>query len=159
MQNTDLTPAVDNEKYCDNPAHHNSAECALLIQYMRERGQKVANNIRARLSKRGRGGRGGRGKREIASLKPTSAIHLTNITSLVPDISEDVHAISQRSIIYDPISEHTLSALSYASPWAAVTSYSPRHAILQTRSSIANVSGASLGMKYRILCCILTYHI
>ena len=76
----------------------------------------------------------------IEPAKPLSAVHLTNISTFVPPISQEIHTIAQRSIMYDPISEHTLNALSYASPWAALASYSPRHAIRNTRSTMANVT-------------------
>ena len=129
MKNIDLTPVVL-PKYCDDPANEHRAECALITS--KKENTKTGEKLNARL-----------GKRSATSLKPISAIHLTNITLLVPDISEHVHAISQKSIIYDPISEDTLNQLSYTSPWAAVTSYNPRHAILKTRSTISNVTDVS----------------
>ena len=81
------------------------------------------------------------------TIEPLSAVHLTNISLLVPDISENIHTIAKRSIMYNPKNKETLNALSYSSPWAAMASLNARDIILQARSIIANVSGRTDSSK------------
>ena len=78
-----------------------------------------------------------RQKRAVES-KPTSAIHLTNLTAYLPDIDAEIHAVAKKSIIYNPYSPTTMNSLMHAAPWSVMMSYKPRDAILQSRSIITS---------------------
>ena len=103
---------------------------------------QMSNNVNSKECRKYRR-KNRRGRRNLASLKPTSAVHLTNFSLLLPDISKDVRDIAQRSIIFNPSNDETLNALTYASPWAAMATYNPRDIINNVRSTIANVSDFS----------------
>ena len=90
----------------------------------------------------------GRGKRRSIipyALKAIPAIHLTNLTTILPVFGEEVHILAKRSISYDSRNEKTISTLTYSSPWAVMESYDPRSTILKVRSLIPAVES---GGKY-----------
>ena len=136
LRDVDLASTLK-PRYCDRPENENSDEC----RTFRVSSSIISNadNKRSTIKNEHHDANG--------SERPLSAVHLTNISLLMPSISKEIHTIAQRSIFYNPISEDTLNALSYSSPWAVMTSYSPRHAIRNTRSTIANTTGLPAASK------------
>ena len=152
LQDEDLITSVQ-AHYCDIAKNANKPEC---IKHKRRRQQsrptnRRKNGNRRRKPKRNRERNRKPSKRSVDSYKPMSAVHLSNISTLVPEIfiPEDIHIISQRSILYNPKSKETLNAFAYASPWAAMVSYNPRNEILKARSNIANLSEPLASSKFK----------
>ena len=84
------------------------------------------------------------------AIKPTPAFHLTNLTASFPQISDDAQKLADRSKIHYARSFSTMNMLVYGSPWAIMSGYDPRSAILNSRSTIAAANHVYRGKDYLI---------